>query len=105
MKTKGAARERTWGRAPPSWHPTLAHAIPPGIDVRGKKTCERRIRHLLAYMVVTAAVCHEAIGPYVPCAAVGSEKNKATALLMFAVVRSVVSLLAKGSCADSTVRN
>ena len=30
--------------------------------------------------LVTAAVCHEAMGPYVPCAAVRSEKNKATAL-------------------------
>ena len=30
--------------------------------------------------LVTAAVCHEAIGPYISCAAVGSEKNNAVAL-------------------------
>ena len=30
-------------------------------------------------MVATPAVCHEAMGPYVPCAAAVSEKNKSTA--------------------------
>ena len=40
--------------------------------------------------LATPAVFHEAMGPYVPCAAAGSEKNKATALRMFAAESSVV---------------
>jgi hypothetical protein len=51
--------------------------------------------------LVTPAVCHEAMGPCVPCAADELEKNEATALWTFSVVRSVVSLLARGSRANS----